>query len=156
MPELIMMVGIPASGKSTCIKQYESIPGYTVVGTDCVLERIAAKENISYNQAFDLYYKQANAELNAAVDAAIAERCSVIWDQTNLSKKARSSKLDRFPSNYQKIAVVVCCRNMEEHNRRLNSRPGKTISQAVLDRMIANFEMPSTDEGFDNIIVIEN
>lgn len=155
MPELIMMVGIPASGKSTFIKQYESTPGYVVVGTARILERIATEQDISYNQALELYYKQANKEMNSAVNEAIDAGLSVIWDQTNLSKKSRSFKLNSFPANYKKLAVVVRCSNAEEHKRRLNSRPGKTIPQHVLNSMIANFEMPTTDEGFDQVIVIE-
>ena len=155
MPELIMMVGIPASGKSTFVKQYESTPGYVVVGTDRILERIATEKDISYNQAMELYYNQANKEMNTAVDAAIAAGHSVIWDQTNLSKKTRSFKINRFPSSYQKLAVVVRCNNAEEHLRRLNSRPGKTIPQSVMDNMIANFEMPTTAEGFDTVVIIE-
>ena len=150
-----MLVGVPASGKSTFIKQYESIPSYVIVGTDRILDRIAAEQDISYDRALDLYYKQANQEMNAAVDAAIAAGHSVIWDQTNLSKKTRSFKLNRFPSSYQKLAVVVRCNNAEEHLRRSNSRPGKTIPQSVMDSMIANFEMPTTAEGFDNVIIIE-
>ena len=155
MPELIMMVGIPASGKSTFVNQYESTPGYAIVGTDRILERIATEQDISYNQALELYYKQANKEMNSAVNEAIDAGLSVIWDQTNLSKKSRSFKINRFPSSYQKLAVVVRCNNAEEHLRRLNSRPGKTIPQSVMDNMIANFEMPTTTEGFDRVIVIE-
>jgi hypothetical protein len=42
----------------------------------------------------------------------------------------------------------------EEWNRRLDSRPGKTIPAHVLSSMIEHYEVPTEAEGFDKIIFL--
>jgi gluconate kinase len=53
--------------------------------------------------------------------------------------------------DYYHIAVVFKTPNKEELTRRLNSRPGKFIPDEVVENMIANFEMPSENEGYKEI-----
>ena len=42
----------------------------------------------------------------------------------------------------------------KELQRRLNSRPGKVIPPDVVKSMIDNFEEPTKEEGFDEIIYV--
>jgi hypothetical protein len=55
-----------------------------------------------------------------------------------------------FPC-YKKIAVVFETPDSFELARRLASRPGKSISDAVMASMTSIFQMPTTEEGFDEI-----
>ena len=52
---------------------------------------------------------------------------------------------------YYKIAVVFETPPRTELKQRLASRPGKEIPDAVVEGMLASFEMPTEQEGFDEI-----
>jgi hypothetical protein len=41
-----------------------------------------------------------------------------------------------------------------ELKQRLDSRPGKEIPWVVIEGMMASFEMPTTEEGFSEIIYV--
>jgi gluconate kinase len=53
--------------------------------------------------------------------------------------------------NYEHIAVVFETPDRIELKRRLDSRPGKEIPDVVIEGMLASFEMPTAEEGFDEI-----
>jgi predicted kinase len=74
----------------------------------------------------------------------------VIWDQTSTSFNSRRKKFNMLP-DYEHIAVVFQTPAEEEHQRRLKTRPGKVIPEAVLHDMVWNFEMPTEEEGFKEI-----
>jgi len=74
----------------------------------------------------------------------------IIWDQTSTSWTSRRRKFNMLP-DYEHIAVVFQTPDEEEHLRRLKTRPGKVIPEAVLFDMVWNFEMPTEEEGFKEI-----
>jgi predicted kinase len=74
----------------------------------------------------------------------------IIWDQTSTSWASRRRKFRMLP-DYEHIAVVFQTPDEEEHQRRLKSRPGKVIPEAVLWDMVWNFEIPTHEEGFSEI-----
>ena len=76
----------------------------------------------------------------------------MIWDQTNVSKKSRAPKLAMVPDHYEKIAVVFATPDDEELQRRLGSRPGKSIPAHIVMGMASSLQQPTYDEGFDDII----
>ena len=53
--------------------------------------------------------------------------------------------------DYEHIAVVFKTPEHKELMRRLMSRPGKVIPEDVVFDMIDNFEMPTKEEGFEEI-----
>ena len=72
-----------------------------------------------------------------------------IRDRTNTGLKSRKAKLAMAPG-YHKIAVVFATPEKEEWQRRLDSRPGKAIPDAVLKAMAKGLQLPTEDE-FDEI-----
>jgi gluconate kinase len=52
---------------------------------------------------------------------------------------------------YYKIAVVFRTPDRSELDVRLAGRPGKHIPKKVVDDMIANWDEPTEDEGFDEV-----
>ena len=86
------------------------------------------------------------------INHAIKNNLPVIWDQTNLTAKIRDKKLRRFPNDYAKIAFVLKTPDKEEWERRLKSRPGKTIPEHILKNMLDQFRVPTYDENFDLIV----
>jgi predicted kinase len=160
-PTLYMLIGLPASGKSTWYsKNFLSMNtisnNFWLASTDNFIEQVALKKGSTYNEVFESTIKEAEALLYDTVKEALLEDADIVWDQTNLSKKSRAKKLAMIPDTYQKIAVYFHKPSDEEWERRLVSRPGKTIPKEVLKRMAATIEEPSFDEGFDVIILVKN
>jgi len=149
MPTIYILIGVPASGKSTWVEKNKG--DALVISTDNLIEAYAADHGMTYNDVFKEQIKIATLVVKTEAQKAFAADQDVIWDQTNLTKKSRASKLAMVPKHYRKDAVFFATPLEEEWKRRLNSRSGKSIPQHILDGMAEMMEMPSPDEGW-NII----
>lgn len=151
MPTAYILVGVPGSGKSTWIaKQPWDWDKTVIASTDGYIEQQARKQGKTYNDVFGDHMSDAVAHMAQTVKDAVEQGLDIIWDQTNTTKESRAKKL-RMLDGYKKVAIVFPAPDADEHERRLNSRPGKVIPPHVLDSMKAGFEMPSEQEGFDEI-----
>ena len=150
MNKLYMLIGVPASGKSTWVKSQDWTQDIPVVSSDRFIDEYAEKSGKTYNEVFKEYAPIAMRLMDNQVLICQANSTDVIWDQTNTSAKSRAKKLAMLPK-YEKIAVVFKTPEPEEHARRLASRPGKNIPEHVMRSMIDNLEMPSEEEGFKEI-----
>ncbi len=83
-----------------------------------------------------------------------------IIDRTNLTVKSRAKFIQKLKLHNYEIEAVVFpevgseALSKEEWKRRLDSRPGKTIPQEVLDQMVDSYEIPLMSEGFSKITVL--
>lgn len=145
-----MLVGIPGSGKSTWVSTQSWSKNCVHLSSDKFIEEYAKLVNKTYNEVFDEYVKTATHRLTKHAITTNVAGSDAIWDQTNLTVKSRASKLKLFPC-YKKIAVVFATPDSHELARRLASRPGKSISDAIIASMTSIFQMPTTEEGFDEI-----
>ncbi len=153
MPKLYMLIGVPASGKSTWIKNQEWPSNTVVVSSDLFIDDHATKEGKTYNEVFNDYIKIATKLMENQVLIAQANDCNIVWDQTNTSAKSRKAKLAMLP-NYEKIAVFFQTPEPEVLAWRLDSRPGKSIPWNVMRSMIENLQAPTDDEGFKEILYV--
>lgn len=153
--ELIMMCGIPCAGKSTYIRRgtenSDYFDEYVILSTDNYIEEYAASVGKTYNEVFDESIKDATTKMYQDLDLAIQRGKSIIWDQTNLSKKSRRQKLKKIPDTYNKTAVILPI-TLEEAFVRNSQRANKFVPRSVIHRMYHQFEMPTEDEGFDVIM----
>lgn len=151
MPTVYMLVGVPASGKSTWAKQNHS--GALIASSDDYIEQQAKKMGTTYSDVFDTYIKAANNHAIATARKAFSDNIDLIWDQTNLTKNGRKNKLKMVPHSYKKVAVFFPTPHEDVLKKRLASRPGKNIPDYVVNSMIKTIEKPSKEEGFDEIII---
>lgn len=147
-----ILVGLPGCGKSTWVQNYftEAVP---VISTDWIMEMIADKYGMTYNDVFgDFTYNFAERMMHK-IARQLVERGdrTVVWDQTNLTVSSRAKKLAMFPG-YSKVAVIV--HPPEDHAARLASRVGKHIPERVLASMASKYQKPSFAEGFDVILEV--
>jgi len=149
-PEAIFLVGIPTSGKSTFSNQ-QKYKNYTRVSSDDILQEIAKEKQQSYNTVFKGNIRFAQIAMMKVLRKAIEEDKSILWDQTNLTKKQRREKLKHIPAHYKKTAVYFIV-DLETALKRNTQRPGKVIPPEVLERMIKEYELPTNEEGFDQVI----
>ena len=146
MPTFYMLIGVPASGKTTWVEKNKG--DALVISSDNLIEAYAADHGMTYNEVFKEQIKIATAVVKTEAQKAFAADQDVIWDQTNITKKSRASKLAMVPEHYRKIAVFFATPLEEEWQRRLNSRQGKSIPAHILDSMVEMLEMPELDEGW--------
>lgn len=149
------LVGVPASGKSTWIKNNIDRSAVTVLSTDDILEQIAENQGRTYNEVFQEHIGLADKRMFAELDVAIIEDNNIVIDRTNLNKKARGRFLRLLkPHGYTFNAIIFPTPDEAEWRRRLASRPGKTIPDFILKNMKEGFQPISADEGFADIRII--
>ena len=150
MPKCYQLIGVPASGKSTWIKNQIWALGLTVVSTDPFVEDYARLQGKTYTEVFKDYMPTAVDLMAKQVVFAREHGHTVIWDQTSTTRASRTRKFNMLP-NYEHIAVVFKTPDWEVLNKRLASRPGKIIPVDVVQNMIDNWEEPTKEEGFKEI-----
>ena len=153
MPELVMLCGIPTSGKSTYVKKLKKLDYWkdaVVLSTDNYIEEYAKRVGQTYNEVFDDVIPDATRELELQLNMAKDKAKDIIWDQTNLSVKTRRNKLSKLPS-YYKRGVVYFEVSLEEALERNKHRKGKFIPESILKRMWHQFEIPTRNEDFDYV-----
>ncbi|XP_011087023.2 heterogeneous nuclear ribonucleoprotein U-like protein 1 [Sesamum indicum] len=166
--EVIMMVGLPASGKTTWAEKWvkeHAEKRYVLLGTNLALEQMKVPGLLrkhNYGERFDRLMDRATKIFNVLLSRASKIPRNFIIDQTNVYKSARKRKLKPF-ANYIKIAVVVFP-TAEELKLRADKRfkeMGKEVPAEAVNQMLANYtlpmskDMPRTDEYFDQVWFLE-
>jgi predicted kinase len=151
---LVVMVGIPGSGKSTVIKALKDKSDAFVYSTDALVDAMVAK-GTSFNDAF----KPAKKEMNLRFDAAIKNGRDIIWDQTNLAPGKRKNILTRTPPEYRRECVCFAKPRDPIHinilRQRVEQRSERDIPAHVMDSMFDAYRRPDLDEGFDKITFLD-
>lgn len=152
MSKLYVLVGVPASGKSTWVKNQIWALGLTVVSTDPFVEDYAKAQGKTYSEVFEEYMPIAISRMVDQVLFCKERGLDLIWDQTSTSIASRAKKIRMLP-DYYKIAVVFKTPVTSELKVRLESRPGKIIPWEIVSDMTKQLEdePPTKEEGFDEI-----
>ena len=158
---LTMYVGVPGSGKSTYLDNLEKNVMkndlYYVASSDRFLEAWAEMEGLTYQEVFKDRIGEATSRMYDEVKEAIQNRLDIHWDQTNLTVKGRKKKLDLFPNHYYKQAIFF--NNPANLYDRLDKREretGKHIPDHVIQQMIDSAVVPTFEEGFEKIIIVDD
>jgi tRNA uridine 5-carbamoylmethylation protein Kti12 len=152
---LILLVGPPACGKSTWRARYLATASRstTVVSSDDVLERFAAENGWTYDEAWrSVDSKVVTRIVNEEFDAAVKRGDDIIVDRTNMTAKIRRSFMSRVPKQTRRIAVLFPIER-EELDRRLESRAretGKYVPKSAVDEMYRIYVAPDPND-FDEI-----
>jgi predicted kinase len=150
MNKCYQLIGVPGSGKSTWVDSQIWALTCARVSTDKWVEVYAKEVGKTYSEVFADFMPTAVDLMAKEVVAAREAGRDIIWDQTSTTLASRARKFNMLPDYYH-IAVVFQTPDEEEHQRRLKTRPGKVIPEAVLFDMVWNFEMPTEEEGFKEI-----
>ena len=152
---LTMMVGLPASGKSTLTHALtcNRFDTFTVSRDNILMSN-------SQGSTYDEKWKNADQkEIDRLLQLSIKQSKehgynNVYVDMTNLSRKSRRKILNQYSSKSYSKKAIVKLTYMETLNKRLHGRESKTIPPHVLDNMIKSFYLPLYDEGFDEITYV--
>lgn len=145
-PLLIVMVGIPGSGKSTIAEEIKNTYGFQVFSADQIRKEIFNDENDQSNNYF--IFKTLYERMRDAL--ATGKDC--IFDATNVSIKDRKGVFKKIDDvEFDAVAYVVST-NVEEAIRR-NSLRKRQVPIVDILKFANKFKMPSVEEGFKDVII---
>jgi predicted kinase len=137
------------------------MPMANVMSTDIVIENVSRSYGMTYDEAFKELISFADKVMWRHITWSITEQVDFIIDCTNLTAKSRRKFIEMLKQLYEyDIEAVVFPMpgteklSTEEWNRRLDSRPGKTIPSHILSSMIEHYEPPTLSEGFSKVTIL--
>ena len=145
---LIVLSGIPASGKSTFCS-YLQANGMLVVSSDAIRKELFGDESIQKapNKVFKIAYDHMQENGSKKFDCA--------FDATNLTTALRKKVISAMRPYYDFILCYYFQPNLAECLER-NSKRDRKVPDKVIESMVQKFEIPTTEEGFDYVCKIRD
>lgn len=146
MSKLIMLIGLPAAGKSYWSEKYiQGNPDTILVSSDSIRAEVFGDVNDQKHNAevFNIVHKRVVAAIKSGKDA--------ILDSTNLSRKRRIHFIKSIPDCLAEAIVFaipfeLCCER--------NAARERVVPQSAMERMYRSFQPPHYAEGFDDIQIV--
>lgn len=153
MAKLIVLAGLPGSGKTTWAKNYSTeaeksgLENVWIVSTDEIRQELWGDAADQQNGAkvFGIAYQR--------IEFWLKSLCcdTVIFDATNLHKKDRKKLLNKFGTMADTKLVWFDTPYTECVKR--NFQRERNVPTAVIQRMFEHMDVPTLDEGFDEYTV---
>lgn len=146
-----MLVGIPASGKSTArASLLRDFPNATVLCPDDHL-MVDGK----YMWTPDACAK-AWGRCNEDFKRALASGLTVIWDATFVSPRARKDVIRTTKGYRAKVVAYVVKAPFDLCLKRNEARtPDRRVPRETMESMHARYSDPTSQEGFDSIVTVQ-
>lgn len=148
MNELIMLVGLPASGKTFMANEFKN-KGYIVHSSDDLRKELFGDENVQ-DKNETLFQV-----LHGRIKNDLVLNKNVVYDATNISYKKRMAFLNEISKiNCSKKCLImatpvwICLKNNRERDR--------VVPNDVIINMWEHFDFPSYFEGWNDIDFCSN
>lgn len=160
-----VLVGPQGVGKSYWVAS--NIIDPYIISYDNAVKAVAAANDVRYSDIAAGKSPQFRKDIEQAerqqVTNAVASGKDIVVDKTNMSAKSRRNAFKSIRGNesdFDKIAVVFDFRGMEQDvlrsvEMRAAVEGDKYIPPADVINTMNRFEMPTYDEGFDDIVVVD-
>lgn len=146
---LIVMCGLPASGKSTYTKWLTESGVFCSVCPDSIRKELYGDEDIQGDgkQVFGIaHYRMQMLGLS---------KNNVVFDATNIDRKTRKDLIKKM----QPCFDVIICKWFSTPLltcKLRNSQRKRQVPEEMLDSMYERFRAPMIDEGFDLVEEVKN
>lgn len=153
MPKLYILIGLPASGKSTYAKWLSEYNNAVIISSDDIREKWYGSAEVQGDNNKIFSYMQKLTVEN------LLEKRDVIYDATNVTLNSRS-----FLSHYKplldirkniSIEGVIFATPFTECCER-NLKRDRVVPISVMDKMYRRFTPPLFNEGFDTFKIIKS
>jgi predicted kinase len=147
--KVIILCGPPGSGKSTWGKNVvETNPNIVRLCPDEFRKQFGGSEE---NQAVSA---RAFDATRRGMDEALENGKDVLIDATCMYRKARKQFLD-IAKKHEAYTVAVVFEVSKDillqRNKERGDKGGRNVPEWVIDNMLSKYEVPSKNEGFDEI-----
>lgn len=146
-PRLIVLVGLPGSGKSSIAKEIaEREENTIIVSSDAIREELTGKvEDQSKNEeVFKIFHKR--------IREGLENKYNVIADATNITMKSRRAILE----NSKNLDVIKNCILVVKSVKQCkidNLHRSHPVPEEVISKMLRRFQIPFNEEGFNDIAI---
>ncbi|KAK5640200.1 hypothetical protein RI129_011011 [Pyrocoelia pectoralis] len=160
--EVIMMCGLPASGKTHWVQHLlseNSEKQYTVIGNSHLLERMTVNgkplKNF-YKGRWNIILDRLMKCVNLLVEQGALRRRNFIIDQTNVFPSAQRRKMRLF-EGFKRRAVVVVVGDDEQAKRQAlqEAQDGKDVPDSAILEMKANMCLPKQSNWLEEVTYVE-
>lgn len=160
--EVIMMCGLPASGKTHWVQHLLSEnleKQYTVIGNSHLLERMTVNgkplKNF-YKGRWNIILDRLMKCVNLLVEQGALRRRNFIIDQTNVFPSAQRRKMRLF-EGFKRRAVVVVVGDDEQAKRQAlqEAQDGKDVPDSAILEMKANMCLPKQSNWLEEVTYVE-
>ena len=144
---LIVMFGVPASGKSYVAEKLAFDRGAFVMSSDAIREEIygTAECQDDPNKVFSILQQRTTDLLKKGE--------SVIIDATSLIKKYRVSNLKTYKGKFSRAILIVCATELDIILRQ-NQQRNRHVPEDAIMRMFKTMSFPCDEEGWDEIYIL--
>ncbi len=153
MSRLIILLGIPGSGKSSIAKYLQSeFQEYKIISTDAIRAKLFG------NEAIQGPWLKIWNEVEQQLQEAIITTNTVIYDATNISRKqrkeiialARSKGFTEIIGLWVNTKLEICLKRNQQRHRQ--------VPEAIILNMYQQLREvpPSYEEGFDRLLYYQN
>jgi hypothetical protein len=161
--EIVLMTGLPCSGKSTYINEH--FKDHHVISRDNSLTKFYMWNRDGVGDNYNTMFKWVN-ELdkedgsftkffNDSINQARKGHDKVVVDMTMMSMSSRRKILNRFPKHTRKSVVMLpTLKTLERRNNVRCIMEGKHIPSEAYFSMTSAFVMPTLSEGFSRIELV--
>jgi predicted kinase len=145
---LIVLCGLPASGKSTLAQKLESM-GAICVSTDGIRKELFGDENCQLNgkQVFDIAYQRT---INCGL---VGDDC--VFDAMSITKKSRAKLIEIGKNHFDYVVCIVLDTNPSVCIER-NANRERQVPYSVMLQKRDSFVAPKKEEGFDEIFYLHD
>lgn len=151
---IFYLIGLPGTGKTYFRKNIFIGDKYFIVSSDDIIEEIAKKNNITYNEAWKtINFRELYKTLQKNINLAVQNKKHIVVDMTNLTINAR--KRWRLPSIYNRYAIIFEeTKHSKAHLNRRNKIGNKVIDSKLLYNMKEIYQ--PVDKSSENFIRVFN
>ena len=147
-PKMILMCGLSGSGKSTISKELSLKYNAVILSTDAIRKEIHGNPECQDNP------EKVFGILRYRIRKNLKNDRNIIVDATNLTVKDRRSII-HYASNYEKTLICYVANKPYEQCLIDNVNREHPVPEYVLKEQNKKFCMPTYEEGFDEIVVID-
>jgi predicted kinase len=153
MADLFLMSGVPGAGKSTFLKNY-SFEGTTeIISRDEIRFSLIKDDEPYFGKEKEVWQ-----EFVRKAKESLKTNDNTVLDATHINKASRFKILTALAPALKDVYVcaIVLPRPLETLLEQNNKRSGRSyVPEDAIKNMYENFTVPSSEEGFDEIIVVK-
>lgn len=174
--KIFVLVGPPSVGKSSWIESQFGQQQPYIISRDEIVKDVAKQFGLTYDDMFvttpDPKIARANEIINSLLYKRMKQADSsgkdIVVDMTNMTMRARKRALEAISGKekqYKKIAVVFNFEGVEDLIVQLSNKRAKiasemgdpkTVPEHAIRNMFRSYQQVSPQEGFDEVISIDN